>query len=230
MVAVTSQYGPKPFTWSYSRLKNFEACPKKHYETDIAKSVPFETSEQLTYGNEVHAAFHERLGAKRTPFPKGMEQLEHWAERVLTGPGTIHVENKMGITREFADTGYFAGNVWFRAIGDAIKVNNKVGWILDWKTGKIVEDSVQLALCAACVFAKFPEVQRVKSTYAWLAHNATTDEIFSRDDMPAMWRNIWPRIQRLEHAHNTTSYPAVPNGLCRSWCGVKSCVHHGVGG
>ena len=35
----------KPFSWSYSRLKNYEACPKKHYHLDIKKDLPPEESE-----------------------------------------------------------------------------------------------------------------------------------------------------------------------------------------
>lgn len=230
MVAVTTQYGPKPFTWSYSRLKNFEACPKKHYEIDIKKSIKEAESDQLLWGNQVHDGMAKRLGEKQAELPKAMQIYEPWARRVLAGQGTIYVENKMALTREFGACGFFDAGVWFRAVGDVIKVHGRVAWILDWKTGKIVEDSCQLALSAACVFARFPEVKRVKSTFAWLKDNATTDEVFTPEDMPGMWRGLWPRIQALEHAHNTTSYVAKPGGLCRSWCPVTSCVHHGVGG
>jgi hypothetical protein len=235
MAAVTTQLGPKPFTWSYSRLKNYEACGLKHFELDIrAKNDPLkikpEESDQLTWGNAVHDAFAKRLGEKRVPLPQSMEMYEPWAERVVTGEGNIYVENKMALTKAFGTCGFFDAGVWFRAIGDVIKVNGRVARIIDWKTGKIVEDSCQLALSAACVFAKFPEVERIKSTFAWLKENATTDEVLKRSDMPGMWKGLWPRIQALEHAHNTMSYPAKPSGLCRSWCPVKSCVHNGVGG
>jgi len=230
MAAVTTQLGPKPFTWSYSKLKNFEACPKKHYEIDLRKSIKEEQSDQLLWGNQVHDAFHAVLGPKQKPLPKPMQIYQPWVDRIVTGQGNIYVENKMALTREFADCGFFDASVWFRAIGDVIKVNGRVALIIDWKTGKILEDSCQLALAAACVFAKHPEVMRVKSTFAWLKENATTDEVFTREDMPAMWRGLWPRIQALEHAHNTTTYPARPGGLCRSWCPVTTCPHHGVGG
>lgn len=230
MAAITTQYGPKPFTWSYSRLKNFEACPKKHYEIDLKKSIKEEQSDQLLWGNQVHDGLAKRCGGKRTSLPKGMELYEPHAARVLTSAGNIYVENQMALTREFAACGYFDPPVWFRAKVDLIKINGRVALIIDWKTGKIVDDSCQLALSAACVFAKFPEVQKIRSQFAWLAQNAKTDEDFTRADMPGMWRGLWPRIQALEHAHNTTTYPAKPGGLCRSWCPVTSCPHHGVGG
>lgn len=235
MASVTTQLGPKPFTWSYSRLKNYEACPKKSWHIDILpkghpQKIKPEESDQLTWGNAVHDGLAKRCGDKRIELPVSMKLYEPWAVRVVTGEGNIFVENDMALTREFAPCGYFDANVWFRAKVDFVKVNKRVALIVDWKTGKIIEDCVQLALAAACVFAKYPGVERIKSQFAWLKENATTDEVFSRADMPGMWKGLWPRIQTLEHAHNTTSYVAKPGGLCRSYCPVRECPHHGVGG
>jgi len=228
MAAVTTQLGPKPFTWSYSRLKNFEACPKKHYEVDISKRAKEAESEQLREGNVVHDILAKACSDKRVPLPKGREYLQPWVDRVVTSPGIIHVENKLALTKDFEACGFFDNNVWFRGVGDVIKINGRVAWVPDWKTGKIVEDSVQLALTAACVFAKYPEVKKIRATFAWLKQNAMTDQDFTPEDMPAMWAALWPRIQALEHAHNTTTYPAVQGGLCRNWCPVKSCPHNGA--
>lgn len=227
MAPVTTRLGPKPFTWSYSRLKNYEACPAKHYAVDIVKSAKEDDSEQLQWGNAVHDALAKRC-ADGKPLPKGMERYETWAERIVTPGSNILVENSMALTRDFAPCGYFDAGVWFRAKVDLIKISGRVALIVDWKTGKIVEDSVQLALSAACVFAKFPELQAVRSEFVWLKENATTHEVFKPGDMPGLWKSLWPRIEALEHAHNTTTYQAKPGGLCRSWCPVKSCPHNGI--
>jgi hypothetical protein len=227
MTAVTRVLGPKAFTWSYSRLKNFEACPKKHYEVDILKRAKEEESEQLGWGNRVHDALAKRCGDKRVALPPAMTRYEPWCERLVTSPGIILVEQQLALTKEFAPCGYFDANVWFRAKGDVIKINGPVALIVDWKTGKIIEDSVQLALSAACVFAKFPEIKKIRSRFAWLKDNAETDKDFTPEDMPGFWRSIWPRVEALEHAHNTTTYMAKPGGLCRNWCPVASCPHHG---
>lgn len=224
-MAVTTSYGPKAFTWSYSRLKNFEACPKKHYEVDIVKRAKEAESDQLMWGNQVHDALAKRC-EKGVQLPKGMTPYEVWAQRVLTPEGNIFVENSMALTRDFAPCGYFDPGVWMRAKVDFIKITGRVALIVDWKTGKVKDDSVQLALSAACVFAKFPEVQAVRSEYVWLQENCTTHEVFKPTDMPTLWKNLWPRIQALEHAHNTTTYMAKPGGLCRNWCPVSTCPNH----
>ena len=63
---ITTRHSPKPFAWSYSRLKNFEVCPKRHYEIDIAKNIKEEESEALLWGNTVHRSCADRL-SKGTP-------------------------------------------------------------------------------------------------------------------------------------------------------------------
>lgn len=227
-MAVITRYGVKPFTWSYSRLKNFEACPAKHYAVDIAKSIKEEDSEQLLWGNIVHDALAARCSDKRVPLPDNVMMYEPWAQRIVTPEGNYFVENSMGLTKDFAACGFFDARVWLRAKVDLIKIVGPVALIVDWKTGKIKDDSVQLALSAACVFAKFPEVKAARSEYVWLQENCTTHEIFKPSDMPGMWKGLWPRIQALEHAHNTTTYQAKPGGLCRNWCPVRSCPHNGA--
>lgn len=226
MSFTTTRNTPKPFTWSYSRLKNFESCPKRHWHCDIAKDVKEEESEALTWGNEVHKALAQRI-EKGTPLPKPMAMYESWCAKILATPGAIRVEQRLAITKEFAVTGFFDRDVWFRGVGDVIKVSGPVALVADWKTGKILEDSQQLALTAACIFAAEPEVQAVRSEFIWLKEDAQTSQVFKRSEMAPMWSNLWPRIVALENAYNLTQYPAKPGFLCRRYCPVTSCPHHG---
>lgn len=227
MDLTTTRNSPKPFTWSYSRLKNYESCPKRHYEIDITKNVKEDESEALLWGNRVHAGFAARL-SKNVPLPDGMAEWEPWCERILSTPGQILVEQKLAITKDFGPTGFFERNVWFRGVADLLKINGPVALAIDWKTGKIVEDSQQLALMAACIFAHHSEVQVIRTEFAWLKDDASSRVDFKRSEMARMWANLWPRIEALERAHNTTTYPAKPGALCRRWCPVKSCPHHGT--
>lgn len=216
----------KPFAWSYSKLKNFESCPKRHYEIDIAKNIKEEESEQLLWGNQVHKALAKRVSLG-SPLPPGMDHWEKWCERILAGGGTIAVEQQLAITREFAPCAWFGPDAWYRGIADVLKLNGPVALAVDWKTGKVLEDAVQLALMAACIFAHHPGLHKIRTEFIWLKDGVSTREDFTREGMATMWRNVWPRIEQLEHAHNTTTYPAKPGFLCRRWCPVVSCPHHG---
>lgn len=218
----------KAFAWSYTKLKNFESCPKRHWHVDIQKDVKEEESEQLLWGNMLHKAAAKRLTVGTTLQP-GMDKLEEWCQRLLTGPGVILVEQKLAITKDFGPCEWFAKEAWYRGIADVLKIHGPVALAIDWKTGKIIEDAVQLALMAACIFAHHPDVQKIRTEFVWLKEGGVSSrEDFDRNAMATVWRNLWPRIEALEHAHNTTSYPAKPGYLCRKWCPVTSCPHHGT--
>jgi hypothetical protein len=223
-----TRHGPKPFAWSYSKLKNYEVCPKRHYHVDIAKDFKEAESEQLRQGNLVHSFFERRLGPKAEPFPGSYAEIyEPWAARVESGPGTVLVEQQLAITSDFEPCAWFAPTAWYRAKIDVLKLHGPFAILIDWKTGKVVEDSVQLILSAMCVFYHYPEVQVAKSVFAWLAENAESEEIVHRHELPKLWNDLWPRIEELREAHARTNYPPTPGRLCRSWCPVTSCPHNG---
>lgn len=243
MQVTTTRHSPKPFAWSYSKLKNFETCPKRHFHVDIKKDFVEAESEQLMEGNRVHKMFEERL-LKNKPFPDAYSHLEPWISRafdvkdakgkwrgvdVRAHGAEVFVEQKLAITRDFGPASYFDRAVWFRGKADLIWTLGSVGCVVDWKTGKILEDSVQLMLTAACMFAHHPNVQTIRSMFAWIADDADTTLDIQRSEMPAMWADLWSRIAALEAAHKEVSYPPTPSYLCRKWCPVRTCPHHGSG-
>lgn len=222
----------KQWAWSYSKLKNFETCPKRHYEVDIAKSVKEAEGEALVWGNRVHAELAKACSLGGT-LPAEMAEYMPWVEKVRAGAGELMVEQKYAITKEFGKTDWFAPNAWFRSIGDVVRVTGRAALILDWKTGKVVEEPVQLALMAQCIFAHYPTVEIVQSKYVWLKYvndedqADTTTEYFRRHDMPGLWASLLGRVSAMEQAHLTSTYPPKPGFLCKRYCPVVSCPHHG---
>jgi hypothetical protein len=235
MVITTRDGKPriKPFTWSYTRLKNFETCPKRHFEMDINPAKPYKEPDDpggpLMWGNYVHEKLAARCGPKRETLPVELWGYEDWCLKVIgdASPSDIEVEQNMALTEDFGPCGFFDQNTWYRAKIDLIKLQGPVALLVDWKTGKILEDSFQLALSAACVFAKYPSVQAVRCAFIWLKEDAESSENFLRSDMPKMWRTLWPRIEALKAAHLGQNYPPVPSRMCRAWCAVKACPNNG---
>ena len=220
----------KPFAWSYSRLKNFEVCPKRHYEIDLARNIKEPEGEQLVWGNHVHEKFKDRCGEKRIAFPADFPtHYESWAQKVIgtTPAKNIFVEQSLAINENFTPTGNFADDAWLRVKCDFYKLVGDVCLTVDWKTGKILEDSVQLALTAICLFAKHPELTAVRASYVWLKDDCESSENFLRGDVPTIWRSIWPRVEAMKNAHQFTNYPPTPSGMCMKWCAVKACPHNG---
>lgn len=228
----------KEWSWSYSKLKNFEVCPRKHYEVDLAKTAAETQSDDpdsaLAWGDRVHKAFAATLKGTAL-LPPEMEMYRHWIDRVLAGPGTLLVEQKYAITRQFQKAPYFAPNVWVRMIGDVVRIDNpftdrhgkhyQLALAMDWKTGKILEDSVQLMLMAQALFSHYPSLTHVRSEYVWLKDDCTTPEVFTREEVASQWLGLLDRVESLETAHKTQNYPPKPGYLCKKYCPVASCPY-----
>ncbi len=213
------------FTWSYSKIKNFETCPKKHYEVDIAKNFVDDTT-QMKWGNEVHKALADACTGKK-PLPPEMIDYQHWVDRVKDGPGELLVEQKYALTKDLQPTEYFSPRVWYRGIGDVVRIDGPVTLVLDWKTGKILVDSVQLMLMAQCIFAFHTTVKRVRSEFVWLKDDCSTPETYTRQDVANAWVGLLGRVNELEQAARTMTYPPKPGKLCAKYCPVVSCQFHG---
>jgi hypothetical protein len=233
MTAVTLRadgtlYDPskKSFAWSYSKLKNYEICPLRHNETDNKKSTEEDSSDALDWGNRLHKVAAEHF-TKGTPIPTDCQVLIPWIAKIKDKPGTISVERKYALTRDLSPCGYFGKEVWYRGVADVLKLHEDVALAVDWKSGKIVADSVQLALMASCIFAHHPEVQVIRTEFIWLGHECTTQQIFTRREMPSLWSDLSPRVARLENSFNSGIYSPTPNRMCASYCRVTTCQHHG---
>mgnify|MGYP001605832782 CR=1 FL=1 len=232
VVGLGKAQGKKLYAWSYSKLKNFEVCPRKHFEVDIAKNFAEGKNDDpntpLNWGNRFHEAMAVSLKTA-SPLPTEFAAYQPWADRILAGPGELLVEQKYAITRDFKPATYFGSDVWYRGIGDVVRLNGPVALVVDWKTGKVLVDSVQLMLMAQCIFSHYPEVQRVRSEFVWLKDDCTTPEVFSRQEVADNWVGLMERVNLLERADKLQEYPPKPSGLCKSWCPVSSCTYHGKG-
>lgn len=220
----------KPLAWSYSALNAFETCPKRYYLTKVSKQVQEPQTQATIWGNQVHKALEHRL-VKSTPLPETMTEFEPIAATVVARAkgGKVEAEQKMALTKSFKPTTWFAKDVWVRGITDfTIQKGDKV-FIGDWKTGKPTPESAQLKLTAAMTFAHKPGVNTIINSFVWLKTGGNTTEVFQREDVPVIWQEFMPRIQRMEHALAENKFPARPSGLCRAWCpvGKALCDHCG---
>lgn len=217
----------KSFSWSFSKLKNFKTCAKRHYEVDIQKNFQ-DGSEQLVWGNEVHDALAKACAGKSS-LPATMKDYQKWVDLVQQGGGELRVEQKYAITADFQPTEFFSPRAWYRGIADVVRVDGPVALAIDWKTGQIKHDSIQLMLMASCIFAFYPRVQRVKTEFIWLKDDCHTDDTFDRATIRDEWIGVLEDVHQYETAVKTLSFPPNPGPLCRRHCPVLSCPFHGKG-
>lgn len=221
----------KPFAWSYSSLKNFETCERRHYQVDKLKAFKEEESEQLKWGGDLHSALAAAIG-KGTPLPVTMQRYAPFVELAKKyGTASLHTEMKLSFDRGFQPTGYFDNGTWFRGVIDVLMRTKDPTFavMFDWKTGKILEDLIQLGLFATMLFAHYPELERIATSYVWLGNDATTNEVWTKADMARLWTDLLPRVKRMEAAYYATEYAAIPGGLCKRYCPVATCEYHGRG-
>lgn len=223
---------PKSWAWSYSKLKNYNTCPKRHYEIDLAKNY-VDSGPGLAEGNAAHDALAKAC-SRVASLPVHYSHWQKWVDKVhALQEGKLLVEQKYAINRDLEARKYFDKDVWFRAIGDVVWFDREtdplIALILDWKTGKVLEDPPQLMLTALCLFAHYPTLRRVRSEFVWLKDECTTPEVFTKAEVGQSFMKLLPQVKALEKAHIEQSYPPKPNGLCKKYCMVTSCPFHGKG-
>ena len=221
------------FTWSFSKLKNFQTCPKRHYEVDLAKNF-IESSENLTWGNTVHDALAKACTGA-APLPATMSEYQKWVNTALKAKAAgweVRTEQKYALTRDLLPCPYFDKDrskplVWYRGIGDILLLLPPFAMIWDWKTGKPNTDSNQLMLMAQCVMSHHLDINVVDTAFIWLQHQCSSEERYTREQLRDEWVGLLPRVGAMEEAARTQSYPPKPNRFCGRWCPVTSCPHHG---
>ena len=215
--------------WSYTSLTTFETCPKRYYLTRVTKEVKEPPSEAMTWGNTVHKALELRIKDK-TPLPAVMQDYEKYCASIEASPGRVFTETQYALNAKFERTGWFDKDVWCRGVVDVGVINGKKAAALDWKTGKVKEDSKQMMLFAGFILHTEPEVETVSTGFIWLKHNKVNKETYTREQLPEIWQEFLPRVRRLEVAYEQNKWEAKPSGLCRAWCpvGKSLCDHCGT--
>lgn len=225
-MASTSTTVVAGFSWSYSVLKNAETCLKRYAHYNVIKDVQEPETDQLREGNLLHKYFENRV-KHGTPLPLGYKHHETLLAKLIAAPGETYAEQKLAMTSSFTPTTFFGRGAWFRTVIDFTKINGATALVVDYKTGKVSEDVTQLQLMAATLFCHDPKLQRVKSALLFVNHGHVEPAEFVRDDLTEIWGEILPRVKLVERARAAQHYPPKPSGLCKKYCAVTSCPHHG---
>ena len=236
---VVQQVKPRPFAWSYSKLKNYETCARRYSEVELKKSVQEAKSDELARGDALHEAMKSRVGSDKT-LPPEFIYMESWAKKLtkeLSPFQIIQCELKLAVDKQGRPVGFFDRDVWLRGRIDYLRIipvmgsdgraTHDIGHLVDYKTGKPKEDWTQLMLQAHLVFCHYHNLQEMRTEFLWTEYSDTMHENFKRFDMDQAISGITPRVIKLEQAHKTGVFEPNPCGLCRDYCPVVSCEYHG---
>lgn len=96
-----------------------------------------------------------------------------------------------------------------------------VNMIPTHNTGKVKDNPTQLQLFAAMTLWHFPQVQKVKTSYVWLAYDQITNATYERRFLEALWNAMRPRFERVQETIELGVFKAKPSGLC-PWCPAQN--------
>lgn len=216
----------KPFSWSYSALSSFELCAKKHWHQNVRKDYRQEETEPMRYGKYVHKAIEDRI-IRSTPLPLDLIYLEEHICKYADTQAPTHGEQKLAINHEYKPTGWFADDVFCRAIIDLLVLGENIALIIDWKTGKEKDDFMQLQLMALMIMLHYPQLNTVHASFFYTRSKKPVQVKVSKTDAPRLWAELLPRVEKMRYAFEHEEFPANPNPLCKRYCPVTGCPYHG---
>jgi hypothetical protein len=214
--------------WSFSRIKDFDTCPKQFFHKHILKEIPFEETEATRYGNEFHKAA-ELFIRDGTPVPERFAFARPILEVLKAKPGDKHCEFKFGLTRDLQPCSFFAKNVWFRGVVDLAIIDGERAWIVDYKTSKSARyaETGQLELMAMALFKHFPGVKKVNAGLAFVVCDEFVKDKYAAEAEGEMWAKWLGEYAKMEKADELGVWNPRPSGLCRAHCRVLECPHNG---
>lgn len=212
--------------WSFSSWSNYQTCPKKHYETRIAKNFVEAESDAMLWGNEVHAALEKKI-KHGTPLPERMARIDKISSSIISSKSDeTYAELKLAVTEELVATEFFADDAWARGIIDLLKITGDRALVLDWKTGKRKPNSKQLDLMTVLVYAKYPAIEKISTVFMWFQEpTKPTIKHYTRDQMEELIHQFDDGVADMLYSEANNAWPARPSGLCYGWCPVTTCPH-----
>lgn len=219
--------------WTFSKIKEFDTCPRKYEGTYVTKEVPYTETEATIYGTELHKAAEDYIG-EGTPLNSKFAWLQATLDRLNAIPGDKYCELELAIKRvdgQLVACGFKDKDYWMRGIADLAIVNGPVGHVVDYKSGKSsrYSDTRQLALMAAGMFLRFPTLETVKGALLFVVAGQIVKASYTRENALSIFAELNGLLAMRERAYELGVFNPKPNGLCRKYCGVTRCEHNGGG-
>ena len=220
-----------PGPWSYSSLKLFEQCPRRYQAEKVTKEVPFSQNEAALYGEQLHKAAEEYI-RDGVPIDPRFDFIQPYLDKLNAIEGVKFCEMKLGVKRvegRLAPCGFFDSDVWFRGVADLVILDGDRAWVVDYKSGKSAKyaDTRQLALMAAALFLKYPEIKKIKTSLLFVVSKEFIKEDFEKEYGLSVFAELNGLLTARDAAYESDVWNPRPNNLCRKWCPVKSCAHCG---
>jgi hypothetical protein len=212
---------------SYSFIRDYENCPHKAQHKYVLKDLPPEPmSPELAEGIRVHDLLEQQINGAKDILADVDFDLDRFGPFVmpLMEKGA-RAEVKLGMALDGRATGFWQGPVWLRGKLDVVVGCSEAALIVDWKTGKVREDPLELEIGALLLKAAQPMLKRIRGYFVWLKE-LKLGKLHDVSDT----EKTFGRVLSVEREMNQEGkeWRKTPNPLC-GYCPVKTCEYNRSG-
>lgn len=220
------QLDRRPVIWNYTLLKTYrDICQRQAALRYIEKIFPYEETEDMRWGNQVHKAFEKRL-QRKIPLPDSMRQWEPFAAAFDGRP--VLCEMQIGVDINFQPVDYHdkSGALYGRGKADVAVLSQDYthAFLGDWKSGTPREEPFEHEVNAVLLKARYPQLQVIKAQYFWLKENRA-GPVHDVSHVERTQGEIRRIHQMILNDRSTGHWPVMTSPLCK-WCPDRGCEHN----
>lgn len=210
-------------SWSFSLLKDFEACPYRVYLMRVERAprpaIDDDPNHPLTRGNRVHEEIEHAIRGDG-PITREAKKVSDVVEdlREKFPDGIIEVEQEWGFNAQWEVVDWRDPQCWARVKCDVVEhMSPDAAGVDDWKTGKSFGNEVkhrqQSQLYGVATFMRYPKLITVRTRMIYTDEGKIVPGNYSRAALPTLLDRWTARAMAMTTA---THFPAKPNrGNCR---------------
>lgn len=210
---------------SWSRLSDFQQCPRKFYLKYLAKAFPAENKKSihLERGEKLHKQMETYVQARKglmdmpMSFSPEVEKTIPLVDRFIEAFPSYYPEAQIACTPDWQPEEWYGSNVGWRAIWDFTALNSEHAFILDYKSGKIysyTDQYGQLHLSATIAMHRFPELEYIDTAYVYMDFKHLEKVRITRDQLPELRQHFDGEFARVQAEKD---FKPVANEFC-CWC------------
>ena len=217
--------------WSFSRLKNFEKCPRRVYQEKVVREAPLPPGEAAIRGTRLHLAIENYLkgddGALEAE--KDLKDVDYWKprlDRMRSGFGVLS-ENRWAFNTDWSPVEWNAPDSWLRIIADAVFVEENeqgvpVPTVVDFKTGRSRGNTVtharQVLLGACACLSWYPNASWFGTQVWYLDERNAICRKIPRDGVASLRSTFHGQGMALTSARE---FPAKPSKSSCRFCDYR---------
>ena len=211
--------------YSYSSLNLYNTCPQQFYRKYRAKDMLPYVGKEAAAGTDVHEAIEHALKT-RSPLPTHLEVFEESISSVRSKINCARIEQVIYLDEAFRfsvtrpERGFVAKLDVLLISEDGTRAV-----VMDWKTGKPREDTLQHDCYALAVMRAFPQVKVLTGFNVYLSTGKVGPQLeYSREAANGIQQRIATMIARIEADEFWQPNPGKPFPC--NWCAAHKCKHY----